>query len=737
MHRLVFLLALVVLCTAALPAAAQQQIAPVEVLPPEPLPVPEAYAALSTSVAAPGALEEARLLKSISRLYGYQSAILTAQAEGDYDRAERLFDQAIPELSALLARPGMTERPRFRAVYRALLTEYEAFHGAPADSLVLPQGGIFAFRERAFAALNDVGDPLLEDVSFPQLRPVQTEVPLTRNRLVRQSIHYLLSEPERHLYHWLSRAQTYFPMIEQILREEGAPDELKYLAMIESALNPQAVSWAGAVGMWQFMPATGRAYDLQVTGWIDERRDPEKPTRAAARHLVDLYERFGDWHLAIAGYNCGAGNVRSALRRARRNGRPATFWGAYPYLPRETRNYVPMYIAAALTASNPAAFDLDLSAVEDAPAYAYTAVPIQGSLSLRNIARLSGTSVDAIRALNPEIRRAYTPPSEGAYPVRIPYGTYARFAEGYARLPDNKKRPLTQHVVRRGDTLSEIAGRYGVSIGELRRRNGIRGSVIHPGQHLVVPVPHYESDLTLAEAGPVSVRYRTRSVQPLVAMSELNTRRNETRPAEQATRRPEQKPAEEESVIRTVSMESEPEEEPIREEEPAEEPQGEEPESNQPQGERTTYTVRSGDTLGEIAERHGVSASELRQWDDVAGNRIYPGQDLVMYGAGEPSLPARLVHRVRSGDTLSEIAAQYGVSSAELRAWNGLSSSRIRVGQRLTVYPDGGHIVYRVQGGDNLIEIAREYGVSVQQLKQWNGLRSNLIRPGQQLKIHT
>ena len=729
MYRLVLFLTLAVLCLLR-PAAAQQRPAPDErvgALPPEALPLSKTslLSKHPPALRRPGALGEAELMRRVGQLYGYQASILSAQAEGDLGRAAQLFDQAIPELRALLQQPGITGRPRFRALYRALVTEYENFHGAPLDSLTLPQGDIFAFREAAFAALNGGPDPLLEDAAFPDTPPVRTDIPLTRNRLVRQSVSYLL-RADGHVPTWLSRAGTYFPMIEQILREEGLPDELKYLALVESGLNPQAKSWARAVGLWQFMASTGRAYDLQINSWIDERRDPEKATRAAARHLADLYERFDDWHLALAAYNAGAGNVSRALRRARRARRAATFWGAYPYLPRETRGYVPMFIATALVVSNPSAFD-----VEDAPAgpaYAYDHVPLSGSLSLRDVAELSGASLSAIRALNPELRRAYTPPSDGAYFVRIPQGTYARFAAGYAALPKDKKRPVAQYVVRRGNTLGGIAARLGVSVSALRQRNGLRGSLIHPGQHLVVPVPHYEADLSLADADPVTVHYSQRRTQPLVALSDW-PRPQQERP--QARHQASTPPVEQ--VVRTASAAGRSKLEPAQELPAKENPAREE--RAEPKAERTTYTVRRGDTMGEIAERYGVRLSQLRAWNDLRSSRLRVGHQLAMYGAEEPAAQ-RLAYRVRPGDTLSEIAHRHGVSVRQLRAWNELRSSRIRPGQRLTLHTGRGAMAaHEVQRGDSLDAIAHRYGVSVRQLKAWNELSSNIIHPGQRLKV--
>ena len=352
-------------------------------------------------------LSGAEVLRKLGRLYQLQSDILIAQAEGDADRVDAQFELAMTELGTLLDHPGILESARFRELYRSLVTEYEDYYDVPADSLMIQRGDVFQLRADLFAALNDVDAPLLEDVMMPEIEPIETTIPMTMNRLVEQSIAYLRRSPEDHLYRWMGRAETYFPMIEQIFKEEGVPDELKYLAMVESGLNPTARSWAKAVGMWQFIAATGSAYGLEVTPWVDERMDPEKATRAAARHLKDLYEMYdGDWQVAIAGYNCSPRCIRRAIRKSGKEN--ATFWDIYPYLPNETRNYVPMFIAAALLTSNPDA--ADLRHVRPGPEYAYDYVPVEGMVSLKTIAEVARTDVGTIKALNPELRRESLPP---------------------------------------------------------------------------------------------------------------------------------------------------------------------------------------------------------------------------------------------------------------------------------------------------------------------------------------
>ena len=490
-------------------------------------------------------------------------------------------------------------------------------------------------------------------------------------------------------------------MIEQIFKEEGVPDELKYLAMVESALNPTAKSWAKAAGMWQFMAATGRAYGLQVTPWVDERMDPEKATRAAARHLKDLYEMYDeDWQVAIAGYNCSPRCIKRAIRRSGKA--DATFWDIYPYLPSETRNYVPMFIAAALLTSNPDA--ADLRNVRPGPQYAYDYVPVEGMASLQTIAEVAGTDVATIKALNPELRRESLPPTDDAYFVRIPFGTADRFVEAYAALPEEAKRSGAEYVVRRGDTLSKIAKQHAVNVTALMQHNGLRSTTIRVGQRLVVPITTYKgrAAVKLASAEPVSVQYGPRAARPVLAAEKTPL------PSPTPVRR-----ASTSSGARSTSGSSSSET-------------------------RVVYRVRRGDNLSTIARKYGVSVRDLQRWNSLSGSRIRSGQRLVLYpsGGGSSAAPAAkpTTHTVRRGENLTTIARKHGVSVGNLRSWNDLRGSKIVPGQKLKLYASAPK-THTVRRGENLTTIAKKYGVSVSNLRNWNGLRGSRIMPGQKLKV--
>jgi len=714
-------------------------------LPPAPIPLTtldeERLAMLDRSRS--DSLSEQQLVRRIADLYRQQSNILIAQLRNDEAATDTLLQQAMDELRRLADRPEALAHRRFRELYRTLVHEHEAFYGTPDPELNIPRGGIFALREDMFAALAVLENPLLNNVEFPEGLLREASVPMTQNRLTQRSTQFLLDRKDTLVPTWLERADTYFPMIEQIFAEEGVPDEMKYLSLVESALNPRARSWAGAVGMWQFMPGTGRLYDLDINPWVDERMDPEKSTYAAARHLRDLYDTFEDWHLVLAAYNAGTGRVRGAIRRAGYAGRAAqpTYWDIYDYLPRETRNYVPMFIATSMVASNPEAFDVPSHT--PGARYAYAHVPVQGMLSLREIAEMAGTRASVVRALNPELRRATLPPTENGYMVRLPQGTYANFAAAYEALPDEKKKPVSEHVVRRGDVLGHIADSYGVSVRQLMRVNNLNATTIHPGQRLVVPVQNYDGP-GIADASPLSVQYGSRLVRPIAP---YRSARERTQQRTEQQQPPVVRAADERSVgTATAEVPERSSDDTARttdasdaeaaSDTPAEEdatPTAEPATSET----RIVYHVRRGDTLGGIAQRHDVSVANLRSWNSLSGNRIRAGQQLELYTGETPAEPLR--YTVRRGDTLGQIANRHGVSVSELQRWNNVSRTRIRPGQTLTIHRDGSapdYIVYRVRSGDTLGGIANRHGVSVRNLQQWNGLSGTRIRPGQRLTVH-
>ncbi len=583
---------------------------------------------LTDPVAAPlDSLDKKSRLRRMAELYGYQGELLAAQAGEEHEVVEALFERLLGEIAIIAREPDALDDPRFKELYRSVVTEYESYYGFP-DTLYIQQGDIFAWRDQAFETLSDEDLPPLARIELPELDVAETEISMQINEHVRKSMVFLLTEPERHIYHWLSRAETYFPMIEKILEEEGVPDELKYLAMIESGLNPRAKSWARAVGMWQFVKATGYAYDLTANGWVDERMDPEKATRAAARHLKDLHRMFGgDWQLALAGYNYSPGKLRRHLRQAEATlGRKATFWDVIHKIPRETRNYVPMFIATALLASNPDAYGLE-QGVEPGQSYQYDLVPVQGSLALDLIAELAQTEVQTIKALNPELLGNTLPPSRSPYFLRLPLHSYDRFAEGYRQLPTATRRTASQHVVREGETIGQIARRYGVNVSSLMRNNGLHSTTIRLGQTLIVPATDYSDGLQLGDARPMRVQYGMRSVR--VISPRISEPLDASRMIAEAT-----------------------------------------------EDARAARMALLGQVEAEAAAREQTAAAAPGGSTTAEARSEQPA---------EP--PSRIVYRVRRGDTLIGIAKQYSVTVTQLRSWNGIRSNLLQIGQRLTIYP--------------------------------------------------
>jgi membrane-bound lytic murein transglycosylase D len=310
----------------------------------------------------------------------------------------------------------------------------------------------------------------------------------TYNDRVEYWIDYLSGRNRHRTRLWLEREGRYGDLIRSRLRARGMPEDLIYLGMIESGLSAKAYSRAHASGMWQFIAETGRRYGLDVSSYVDERRDPIRATDAALDYLSDLYDQFGSWYLAAAAYNSGENRVERILRQRAggRRGDDALFWVIDDHLPRETRDYVPLMLAAAHIGKDPGKYGFHEVALE--PPLEYEEVEIPGGVTLGSIAEVSGVSSDEIEGLNPHLVRGVTPPGDG-WTIRVPAGAGERLGGQLERLTEERRLATTEHRLRRGETLSHLAARYGVDLEGLRAANAsVNPRRLQVGQRIVVPV---------------------------------------------------------------------------------------------------------------------------------------------------------------------------------------------------------------------------------------------------------
>lgn len=338
----------------------------------------------------------------------------------------------------------------------------------------------------------NVSDSLYLD----RLQRIPAIIEMPFNDIVKKFIEMYATRLRQKVSFMLSANNLYMPIFEEALDLYDLPLELKYLPVIESGLNPTATSRQGATGLWQFMLRTGKIYGLQTTTLVDERRDPVKSTRAAARYLKDLYDIYHDWNLVLAAYNCGPGTINKAIRRA---GGEKDFWTLYNYLPKETRGYVPAFIAANYIMTYYC--EHNISPMNMTMPESTDTVHISRSLNLNQIADVCKINIDQLRALNPEYKKDIIPGNEKPYALRLPTNMMSCFIDHEDSIYNYKpeiyqKRRATvavkdipaskavYHRIRNGETLGGIAQRYGVSVSQLRRLNGIKGSNIRAGKSL-------------------------------------------------------------------------------------------------------------------------------------------------------------------------------------------------------------------------------------------------------------
>lgn len=349
-------------------------------------------------------------------------------------------------------------------------------------------------------------NPEVSDSAYiARLQRIPAIIEMPYNDIVRKFIDMYAIRLRQKVAFMLSANNFYMPIFEEALDLNDLPLELKYLPVIESALNPIATSRQGAVGLWQFMLRTGQLYGLTVNSLVDERRDPIKSTYAAARYLKDLYEIYHDWNLVLAAYNCGPGTINKAIRRA---GGETDFWKIYNYLPSETRGYVPAFIAANYIMNYYC--EHNISPLEMRLPEGTDTIHITRNLNLNQVADVCKINIDELRSLNPEFKKDIIPLSTEPYALRLPNSIISKFLENedsiYNYKPEiyqtrratvkaetqntssqkSKSGKAVYHRIRQGDTLGGIAAKYGVSVSQLRRLNGLRGNNIRTGKSLRV-----------------------------------------------------------------------------------------------------------------------------------------------------------------------------------------------------------------------------------------------------------
>jgi membrane-bound lytic murein transglycosylase D len=531
-------------------------------------------------------------------------------------------------------------------------------------------------------------------------------------------------------------SEYYFPMFEEALARKNVPLEIKYLAVVESALNPKAVSRVGATGLWQFMYQTGKQYNLGIDSYVDERSDPLKASDAAASYMSNMYKIFGDWDLVLASYNSGPGNVAKAIRRS---GGQQNYWNIRKNLPKETAGYVPAFLATMYIYE----YHKEHGIVPEramVKQFQTDTVMIKRQLSFKQISDLLDIPVAQLQMLNPSFKMNTVPfYFDKMHALRLPQDKIALFTSNedkvyayaahmesqrekpYTRLAYSKAKDTTSsgyedrtvsrtkfHKVRKGDNLSEIAARYDVSIGQIKKWNKLKSNKAPLGKSLKIVTTERIAYKAKKEKSVVAAKNEAIAA---VDLKEKESKKNE---------------------IVTPS-----------------------------ETELQYYVVEAGDNLSTIAKKYNVSVKDIKEWNNFEDSNLLAGTRIMVSKTNAEEVVAEkefktTEYKVKKGDFLSIIAKKNDVTMEELKEWNNLESTNIHVGQKLIVSkmevadnavaekskkekfaPKDKNDHYYVQKGDSLFSIAKKYpGITVSDIKKWNGIKNESIKPGMKLKIN-
>lgn len=534
-------------------------------------------------------------------------------------------------------------------------------------------------------------------------------------------------------------SEYYFPIFEEALAKQNVPLEIKYLAVVESALNPRAISKMGATGLWQFMYHTGKQYGLKIDSYIDERSDPLKSSAAATQYMTNMYKMFGDWDLVLASYNSGPGNVAKAIRRS---GGQKNYWNIRKNLPKETQGYVPAFLATMYLYE----YHKEHGIVPQRAAvkhFATDTIRIKQQITFKQLGDLLDVPIAQLQLLNPSYKLNIVPfyNDENHY-LRLPQDKVAIFASNedkvYAYTEyelDQREKPYqaikalasnnsnnsnfktsklsktTYYKVKRGDNLGAVANKYDVSIAQLKKWNNLKGNAVAYGRSLKIITNQKEAQAVKKEVkNDIISEITTSKNQALAAKSNKNSDATLTDAGSQ-------------------------------------------------------YIIQKGDNLGAIAQKYNVTVAQLQEWNGLVNNNVQYGVALQV-SPKEMETKEEVVAKqerkdieyiVQKGDNLGTIATKFGASLTELKHWNKLADNTLAIGKTLIVAKDEVVIVtdkatvdsfknkttkqattdYYVKKGDSLFSIARKYpGTTIADLKKWNDISNEDIKPGMKLKIN-